>query len=80
MDTSQRIFRPPSGPESVALLGKGLLENRFDHVAYRHLDHSILDRRNPQRPQFLAPQLRYPYPLDRLWLVFPAAELRLQAG
>jgi hypothetical protein len=74
LDASERIFCPPSRSEPVAVFGKGVLENRFDHLAQGRLDHSIFHRRYPQRSQFFAPQLRYPDPAHRSRLVFPAAK------
>jgi len=55
-----QLHAAPSGPKPVTVLGKFTLEDGFQHVPDRPLHDPIADRRNTQRPLFLAAQFVNP--------------------
>src|SRR5262245_32475864 len=61
---AQRAKAVPSGPKPMAVRRKIGLKDRLQYPKHRLLDHSVPDRRNPQRP--LTPiRLGNQNPLDR---------------
>ena len=68
----------PTVPKSIAALGERDVEDRFQHMQQRRLQHPISNAGNPQRPQFLAARLGYPDALDRAGPILSRPQFLLQ--
>jgi site-specific DNA recombinase len=74
-----RIVRSPSGPEAVAVLAEGGIEQRLQHLQQRLLDQPIRHRRDAQLA--LAPvRLRNPHPSYRSRPVRPPQQTVTDVG
>jgi site-specific DNA recombinase len=84
---SQQLFHPfyrlptaPSGSKPVAVLGKVVLEDRFQHVFQGPFHRPVAHRRYAQRTLLLRARFGYPNPPRRLPAVAFAAQFFAQSG
>src|SRR5690554_7148394 len=67
--TPERVVATASGTEAVAMFGKAMLVNWFEHHAHRLLHHTVCHRRDAQRACLLTSGFGYPHPFHCLGLV-----------
>jgi hypothetical protein len=77
LHAAQRIFAATSRPESIAVLRKLVLEDRFDHLPKGRLHNPTTHRWNAQRTALVRTGLRNPDPFHRQGLTARLSELLL---